>query len=265
MQTALNIKPPVLRLSAVSMLIMLLTGTAFLFMRYYKLTGQGATFAYSFEIGRMLVNFGGMALLSPLIYRLTALAYRINRFRWPLLLLGLIAFAFLYLVLNKLTLYFISDNSTTFNLWTGANKLFLNFSHILVLFYVASVYGSWLLLKPKADKKSVKTFAHSVRIMVDGLEQNLDLVSTEYVLTFDHYLKIYRQGRFDLVRMTLSQFINQLPEQYLRIHRSTVVNTHFINKVIKKQGKLFVIMQDGEQLKVSASYEQAVLDLQCES
>lgn len=261
MMTALNIKTPVFRLSAVSMCIMLLAGTAFLLERFYRLSSQNESFAYSFEIGRMLVNFGGMALLSPLIYQAIRWSLKSPRSRVILSLAGLLTFVLLYILLNKAVLFLISENAQSQHVWTGIKKLLLNFSHILVLFYTAVSYGSYQLLKGQPLTRPLKkeeqtTQSEEINAVLIGIQ----IDSLEHISTYDHYLKLYQNGSFKLIRITLSRLQEKLPPQFMQIHRSRVINTHFAVNMIRKKGKYFVLMQDGNELRVSASYEKEVLE-----
>lgn len=257
--TALNIKTPVFRLSAVSMCIMLLAGTAFLLERFYRLSNQDESFAYSFEIGRMLVNFGGMALLSPLIYQTIRLSLKFPGSRVVLWLAGLLMFVLLYILLNKSVLFLISENVQSLNLWTGNRKLLLNFSHILVLFYGATSYGSYQLMKEQPQSKPTKKVKKPFMVSeIDNLLKGIQVDSIEYISTYDHYLKLYQNGNFKLIRLSLSGLQDKLPPQFMQIHRSQVINTHFAERLIRKQGKYFVQMLDGNQLRVSASYLEEV-------
>lgn len=261
MISALKIKAPVFRLSAVSMCIMLLAGTAFLFERYYRLSGRQESFAYAFEIGRMLVNFGGMAILSPLIYQTIKWSFRLPRNRILIWLAGLLLFGFLYLILNKSVLFLISERAQSFNLWAGNRKLLLNFSHILVLFYLAASYGSYQLLKgqfPRAPKASTKANSSPDTAMVTVIA-GLEADSIEYISAYDHYLKLHRDGSFKLIRLSLTQLRTQLPSEFIQIHRSHIVNADFVQKLVRKQGRYLLLMQNGTLLKVSASYQKKVL------
>ena len=248
---------PLFRLSSMALLAMLLTGTAFLFMRYQRVTLRGDAFAYGFEISRMLVNFGGMALLSPLIYKTTAWARR-----WPKLkpltwASGFIAFVTLYVVFNKVMLFLAFEQPLTS--WRGSQKLLLNFSHLLVLFYGVVAYLSWRLLSRKVKTKAEpQAHTNSINLTIDGIEQAIGLNTLDYIQAYDHYLKLYQQGKFRLTRKSLKSILAELPDQFVRIHRSTVVNQGAIQKVVRKRGHYWLVMKDNAELKVSPSYEATV-------
>ena len=139
---ALRRQLPLIKLSATAMGILLLAGTVFLLIRYFRLTAHGESLSTAFETGRMLVNFGGMALLSPIVYWVGMFAIKRPGFRVLFYIAGLFGFAMAYLLLNKLILSLMGQGQVSMDFWKGSKKLFLNFGHILMLSYAAMLYGS---------------------------------------------------------------------------------------------------------------------------
>jgi two-component system LytT family response regulator len=83
----------------------------------------------------------------------------------------------------------------------------------------------------------------------------------EYLESSGNYVKIHSNGKHQLVRDTLTNMLSNLdPEQFFRVHRSTVVN---INKVKELQpwfhGDYLVVMKDGTKLNMSRNYKE-ILD-----
>lgn len=253
---------PLIKLSATALLLLLLAGTVFLVMRYMKLSGQGESFPFTFETSRMLVNFGGLALLSPIAYGASTLAFRQKRLKIPTLIFGLVLFATAYLLLNKAVLLLINSGQVTTDFWKGSRKLFLNFGHIITLTYAALVYGSLALLKRKDPKPfSVNPQPASLAVKVDGIERALLLSEISHIQANDHYLRLHDRHRFYLIRKSLKRLQNELPDDFIQIHRSTIVNQQYVTRLIKENGRLVVVLRNGTQLRVSASYEKAVLQL----
>ena len=243
---------PVFKLSRTALLFTLLAGLTFITARYYHLTQQGKAFAYDFELGRMLINFGGMALLSPLIYKVVDVSLKFNKLKVGIWLIGLILFAYAYKLLNEVVLsVFYGMGEVSF--FSFNKKLFLNFAHLLVLFYGAIAYASYRLIR-RQDQIN-KNNRKSIHLKIDGVQQYLSLDEISHIITNDHYLKIYlSDGKFKLVRHSLKNIIPKLSADFVQVHRSTVVNRNAVQSLSKNQGKHFVVLTDGNRLKVSDGY-----------
>ena len=79
----------------------------------------------------------------------------------------------------------------------------------------------------------------------------------DYIETAGNYLKIYFNGKSQLIRETLTNLISQLdPELFYRIHRTTLVN---VKKVQEFQsyyhGDYIVIMKNGAKLSMSRNFK----------
>jgi len=79
----------------------------------------------------------------------------------------------------------------------------------------------------------------------------------DYIETAGNYLKIYFNGKSQLIRESLTNLISQLdPELFYRIHRTTLVN---VKKVQEFQsyyhGDYIVIMKNGAKLSMSRNYK----------
>jgi two-component system, LytTR family, response regulator len=73
----------------------------------------------------------------------------------------------------------------------------------------------------------------------------------------DYYIAIHKEKETHLIRKTMTQLEGELdPSQFIRIHRSTIVNinkvksiaTHFNNEAV-------VLLEDGTKLKMSHAYK----------
>lgn len=78
------------------------------------------------------------------------------------------------------------------------------------------------------------------------------------------YMCIHANGETYILRSTMKRLERQLnPLQFKRIHRSTIVNMNFIEKIQPYQkGDYFVHLTDGVQLRLSRSYSDALEILQ---
>lgn len=70
------------------------------------------------------------------------------------------------------------------------------------------------------------------------------------------YVQIIAGGRTFLLRATMAEVEARLdPDRFVRIHRSTIVNTEHLKEVCPhRHGEYVIVMEDGSRLKASRSY-----------
>jgi two-component system, LytTR family, response regulator len=70
------------------------------------------------------------------------------------------------------------------------------------------------------------------------------------------YVRISASGQSYLLRATMAEVEAKLdPDRFVRIHRSTIVNTDHLKEVCPhRHGEYVVVMEDGSRLKASRSY-----------
>ena len=75
-----------------------------------------------------------------------------------------------------------------------------------------------------------------------------------WVEAYDYYVKIHTQTRFYLVRDSMKNMESNLPEQqFVRIHKSSIVNLHKVESLINDTGDE-ILLTNGKQLRVSRNY-----------
>jgi two-component system, LytTR family, response regulator len=77
----------------------------------------------------------------------------------------------------------------------------------------------------------------------------------DWIEAYDNYLRLHVAGRAHLLRQTMNELEAALnPEQFARIHRSTIVNLDRVKELHPHfGGEHLVILQDGTKLKLSRS------------
>ncbi len=90
----------------------------------------------------------------------------------------------------------------------------------------------------KSDKKLIK-------LMYDEIN---------YVEAFGNYIKIYTD-KMILVPQTLASFLEKLPNQFLRIHKSFIINFDKLKLIDGNQ----VVLQNDVKLSIGKSYRKAVI------
>ncbi len=77
----------------------------------------------------------------------------------------------------------------------------------------------------------------------------------DWIEAYDNYLRLHVGGRAHLLRQTMNELEAALnPEQFARIHRSTIVNLDRVKELHSHfNGEHLVILHDGTELKLSRS------------
>jgi two-component system LytT family response regulator len=84
-----------------------------------------------------------------------------------------------------------------------------------------------------------------------------------YVITQGNYLKIIVHGKSHLLRSTMSRLESKLdPKQFIRIHRSTLVNVGQLQELQPyRKDEVLAIMKDGKRLSVSRRFHKRIMAL----
>ena len=74
------------------------------------------------------------------------------------------------------------------------------------------------------------------------------------------YMCVHTAENTHILRKTMKQLEESLdPKQFIRSHRATIVNKHYINKFCSQlNGEYYLVMNNGKELKVSRSYKDKV-------
>ncbi len=86
----------------------------------------------------------------------------------------------------------------------------------------------------------------------------LNIESIKYISSSGYYIEIYTtEDKKFLLRESLSNIINRLNSNlFIRIHRSTIINSNLIDEVIiSNYGETDVKINDGKTFRVSRSYK----------
>ncbi len=74
------------------------------------------------------------------------------------------------------------------------------------------------------------------------------------------YMCVHTEQNTHILRKTMKELEESLdPKQFIRSHRSTIVNKNFVNKFCSQlNGEYYLVMKNGKELKVSRSYKEKV-------
>lgn len=79
---------------------------------------------------------------------------------------------------------------------------------------------------------------------------------------FDYYIKIFHGRQVSVIRSTIKKIITLLPEKhFIRVHRSYIVNTDYIQSLERKtQKEVVLLLRTGKMVRVSASYKKILME-----
>lgn len=76
----------------------------------------------------------------------------------------------------------------------------------------------------------------------------------DWIEAYDNYVRLHVTGKAHLLRQTMNELGTALnPEQFARIHRSTIVNLDRVKELHPHFNEHLVILHDGTELKLSRS------------
>jgi two-component system LytT family response regulator len=102
-----------------------------------------------------------------------------------------------------------------------------------------------------------KGYTERVPVPHGGKVQIVPVSAIDWAEAEDDYVKLHVGKTEHLIRKTLTAFESELdPKQFIRIHRSHIVNAGRIKELRPHgQGEYTIVLSDGTQLKLSRSYK----------
>lgn len=91
----------------------------------------------------------------------------------------------------------------------------------------------------------------------------LPMTDIRWISAEENYVRIRTATDTHLLRETMARLQEKLdPEVFLRVHRSSIVNLHFVKEVrTENDGEYSVVLLNGEKLGMSRSYRARITDL----
>lgn len=173
---------------------------------------------------------------------------------------------FLVMVLSLLhVLVFTSLITLISNISFSSPHLFLNTLvssisndlHFTVLVYFIMLY---LILfsnrKSMIDKKEKKSSIEKFIFKKDNEQASIKVSSIYYFYSNKPYVSLHTKDKRILLNQSLKSIAETLDEAvFLRVHRSTIVNKHFIKKIIsRKNGDYDIVLDNDKVLRLSRHY-----------
>ncbi|TPG65364.1 LytR/AlgR family response regulator transcription factor [Hymenobacter nivis] len=116
------------------------------------------------------------------------------------------------------------------------------------------------LLQTQPPAPAAAAFLTQLLIKQPGRFYFVPTEQVQYLAAAANYVTVHAQGARHPLRTTLSQLAQQLdPAQFLRIHRSLIVNTQHIKELHPwAHGEFLLTLHDGTHLSSSRSYSEGV-------
>lgn len=116
-------------------------------------------------------------------------------------------------------------------------------------------------LKQVAGAATERRRLERLAIRVDGRHLMLETSTIGWLEAVDDYVRIHIGRTSHLVRGTLQTFEQQLPANFLRVHRSAIVNVDHLREVTTTpQGDYRLTLHDGTRLPSGRSYRGVVAE-----
>lgn len=111
-----------------------------------------------------------------------------------------------------------------------------------------------VVLPPTFSKPKIEPY----RFLTGKQDEDWSPVPIEQISHFESLQKrtwFYKEGEQYKTSVTLKEMQTRLPNIFIRIHRSYIINIHFVKKISRDITSNFVILlKDGTELPVSQSY-----------
>lgn len=111
--------------------------------------------------------------------------------------------------------------------------------------------------KPDTDTVSPPPIPARLLIRSSGKTHFLAHEQVVWVEGFDYYLKVHEVTHFHLVRESLKHLLTRLPAHFIRIHKSTIINTHHLLELEPaSRGNCHLLLSNGKRLLMSKKYRE---------
>lgn len=121
-----------------------------------------------------------------------------------------------------------------------------------VILYKRVLNNEFMVNRLQEENENLKLETITVRI--DRANHQIKLDDLKYVESLDDYVALYVGDDRLLTRENISNLANMLPEYFIRIHRSYLVNSHFVSKFNTRS----VVIGEND-LPVSRTYKDSAM------
>lgn len=107
--------------------------------------------------------------------------------------------------------------------------------------------------KPRNHVIRPEETAQFFSFLTNGMQKQIPLTEIFYLASLENYVKVVTKHKAHIVRLSLKEAEQKLPESFLRISRSHIVNTRFVESAQAESLKI-----NGELFKVGKVYKRYV-------
>lgn len=94
-----------------------------------------------------------------------------------------------------------------------------------------------------------------LKLKASGKIHFIDYQNITRIEGFDYYIKVHAAARVYLVRESIKNMVQRLPEQFVRVHKSNVINlNHLVSLEPLSRGNYQVTLCTGDKLMMSKTY-----------
>jgi len=107
---------------------------------------------------------------------------------------------------------------------------------------------------PTLTNELNKTNLEQARIVVkQGSDiKIISLDSVQYIEAYDDYVKIHVEEKYHVKKQTMNYYEKNLPDQFMRIHRSFLLNIDYLQKIESFEKNSYVaILKNGNRIPIS--------------
>jgi two-component system, LytTR family, response regulator LytT len=122
-----------------------------------------------------------------------------------------------------------------------------------VILYKRLLNHEFVVDRLQEENESLKM--ESITVRVDRSNQQIKLDELKYVESLDDYVALYVGGDRLLTRENISTLAKILPEYFIRIHRSYLVNRHFVTRYNTTS-----VVVGGQELPLSRTYKESAMN-----
>jgi two-component system LytT family response regulator len=129
---------------------------------------------------------------------------------------------------------------------------------------LAQVQGSGALdeqiLREHLQPTAAERYADILPIREDSETVRVPVASIDWIDAAGDYMCVHAGGRTYVLRETMKSLESILdPKVFQRVHRSTIVNLHRVRRLRPHtNGEYFLMLEDGQEIKLSRSYRNRV-------
>ena len=163
-----------------------------------------------------------------------------------------------HLLINAALIWLISFGFYKHTFFILGNFKFGFLEYFLLLIFIYStliICLRYINLKQLHHSKS-KPYASSFVFKTNGYQDVVSVGEIIYLIAQTPYINIVTPKKKYLDQTSLKQFTSQLnPSNFVRIHKSTVVNLQWIQSYTsRKNGDYDILMKNGDELRLSRNY-----------